>query len=203
MNFDSKDVFRGQKNWCSLHSRNVSCWDLNLEAMVRSLESVVLDPPVIPRQENVTYTLYGAPRKDRPISISKTGENVDMAIATCPMTCISDAFSWDHSLIRGTRDDDLLVKSQQKTDSGISKWKQPLVAVHCNRTGLDDGAAYFSFVDGFFNNLDVELDSESLNNYLRTDDQPSYFGPLKPQHINSSQVSREILFSDILLDTQH
>lgn len=200
-NFNAKDVFRGLKNWCSLQSsRNVSCWDLNLEAMVRSLESVVLDPPIIPRQENVTYTLYGAPKKERPISVSKTGGNIDIAIATCPMICISDAFNWDHARIRETLDDDLLVKSQQKTASGIHNWKQPVVGVHCSRTPYDDRGANFSFVNGLFDKLDVELDSESLKNYLLTDDedQHDYFGPLKPQHINSSLISGAILFSDEL-----
>jgi hypothetical protein len=79
------------------------------------------------------------------------------------MTFVADACSREYSLTGGWIDgyNNMLIKSEQKHSSGTRKWKQPLVAVHCNETWVNGKTATFNFDTGFLDNTTLELDLES------------------------------------------
>ncbi|KAF6525791.1 hypothetical protein HZS61_011586 [Fusarium oxysporum f. sp. conglutinans] len=88
-----------------------------------------------------------------------------------------------------------------KHSSGTRKWKQPLVAVHCNETWVTGKTATFNFDTGFLDNTTLELDLESdsrLKNMAEDTDlgvQDAMFIDLENKIIRHS-VSAAILFAN-------
>ncbi|KAJ0127857.1 Glyoxalase-like domain-containing protein [Fusarium oxysporum f. sp. albedinis] len=203
LKLDSRDVFQGDNTFCDPEVSNVTCWEPTLDTIVQTLLPVFRDAPMIPLQENITYSVNSIGRKNRPISLSNAAEHAEIALTTYPMTFVADAFSREYSLTGGWINgyNNMLIKSKQKHSSGTRKWKQPLVAVHCNETWVTGKTATFNFDTGFLDNTTLELDLESdsrLKNMAEDTDlgvQDAMFLDLENKIIRHS-VSAAILFAN-------
>ncbi|KAH7134718.1 hypothetical protein B0J13DRAFT_88665 [Dactylonectria estremocensis] len=121
--------------------------------------------PFLPRQENMTYSSTAIARKDRPMSLSITNEQDPVILATCPMSFVADVYAQkfvEPHFSGGNGDTDkLLIKPEQETSNGTKKWKQPLVAYHCNSTWAHKTTATFEFNGGFLDDTVLSLDLEN------------------------------------------
>ncbi|KAH7146421.1 hypothetical protein EDB81DRAFT_934367 [Dactylonectria macrodidyma] len=146
LQLDSDDVFMGESIFCNTDV-NITCQKPTHETIVQNFLPVFWYSfsPFLLRQENMTYSATAIARKDRPMSLSIKSQEGPVVLATCPMSFVADAYA----------------QKFQETSSGTKKWKQPLIAGHCNRTWAHNTTATFEFNGGF---LDDTLFSLGLEN---------------------------------------
>ncbi|KAI5455824.1 hypothetical protein BGZ63DRAFT_409482 [Mariannaea sp. PMI_226] len=100
----SEDVFLGDnRGYCDPEIK-ISCEAPDLKTILQNFVPIIRNPPVIPLQENITYSTVAIGRNKRPISLSNTAGPAQIALATCPMTFVADAFDAENACSTSVKD---------------------------------------------------------------------------------------------------
>ncbi|RKK60878.1 hypothetical protein BFJ69_g17193 [Fusarium oxysporum] len=177
-----------------------TCVNRDLSPMLQELGRIIDHGLEHPLLNNITVSGPFRNGLDRPITFSVNNFSYiepqleESAFAVTPMDFVAHSLGEDVAMGGTVVQPPQLLKSEALTVSGKEKWKQPLVAVHCEnfdwRHKLNKTSAKFVFDDILYNKTTVSLD---LNNTLKL---------LQNISINDDDgASRPV--ASLLLDIQH
>ncbi|KAH7133089.1 hypothetical protein B0J13DRAFT_507670 [Dactylonectria estremocensis] len=124
-----------------------------------------------PILHNISMSSYGTMTYRRPLTLSITEymRGASTIVATGPMNFATTELGWASGPVNGTNN--FLIRSQPSSESGMLKWKQPLVAVSCNTTdtfpSLEDDTMTLKFFNSFHGNFSVDVDLATELQFLR------------------------------------
>ncbi|KAF5027340.1 hypothetical protein F66182_541 [Fusarium sp. NRRL 66182] len=151
---------------------------------------------------NITYTNYGA--LYRPISIADVAGT---AVATCPMSYLTELL--EKRTRQPSSSDHWLVKAERKTSnsSALKKWKQPLLAVKCDQSVLNESTASFD-INSMTINESIHLEAKHYPSLQHSaENAGSSYGLVDHRYLNlrdamALPISTDVLFSAVVNETK-